>query len=131
MNQTGSEIATPQALSEALADDPTINALRRLIAGASCAVLVADRVGRYVAANDRACDLTGYTIGDLLRKTLSDLTGAADDRVAEVLWRAFLDRGQQTGKFSIRRHDGSSVLVRYDALANILPGFHVTFLTPA
>ena len=124
-------ISTPQALREALGAESRPDVLRRLIANASCAVLVADRAGRYVMANDEACRLTGYTMKELLQKALPDLTGAADDEVADVLWRGFLDHGSQTGEFSINRKDGSAILVRYDALAHVLPGLHVSFLAPA
>ena len=123
-------ISTPHDLRNALGRDASIDVLRQLIAGVSPAVLVTDRMGRYVAANEAACRLTGYTMKELLKKALPDLTGPVDDEVADVLWRGFVDHGQQTGEFSIKRKDGSTISVRYDALANVLPGLHVTFLTP-
>lgn len=124
-------ISRPQDLREALGSDATMDVLCKLIAGASPAVLVTDRLGRYVAANDAACKLTGYPMKELLQKALPDLTGVVDDPVADVLWRGFVDHGEQTGEFSIKRKDGSTILVRYDALTHVLPGLHATFLTPA
>ena len=89
-----------------------------------------DRHGRYVAVNEPACELTGYTAAELLVKALPDLTGAIDAQVADVLWRAFLDQGHQVGEYTIRRKDGTTVLVEYEALANVIPGYHASLLRP-
>ena len=124
-------IDSPRALRDAMGGEQNMDVLRALIARATTAVLVADRFGRYVAANDAACRLTGYTEKELLRKAVPDLTGAVDEEVNEVLWRGFLEHGAQTGEFAIKRRDGTTVLVHYEAVTHILPGVHVTFLTPA
>jgi PAS domain S-box-containing protein len=123
-------VSSPRALRDALGADATLTTLRRQISALPHPVLVADRAGHYVAANAAAGRLTGYTIGELLEKALPDLTGGSDETVSDSLWRAFLHTGEQTGTFEIRKKDGSTILVRYTALANVLPGLHVSFLTP-
>ena len=124
------DLLSPDALRDALARRPDIETLRRLIERVPAAVLVTDRFGSYVAANDAACALTGYPRQELLRKALPDLTGPVDDAIADVLWRGFLERGEQTGEFTIKTAAGAEILVRYEAIANIIANFHVTFLTP-
>jgi len=93
-------------------------------------VLITDRHGRYVAVNEAACKLTGYTAAELLTKALPDLTGALDANVADILWRGFLDQGHQTGEYTLARKDGGTVHVTYEAVANILPGYHASILQP-
>ena len=105
-------------------------ALRTAISLCPAPVLITDRHGRYVAVNEAACELSGYTVTELLVKALPDLTGAIDAQVGEVLWRAFLDQGHQVGQYTIRRKDGTTVLVEYEALANVIPGYHASILRP-
>ena len=122
--------STPFELRNALSDDADLRILGDAIAPLTAAVLIADRHGQYVAVNEAASRLTGFSQAELVRKALPDLTGAPDTDVSDVLWRAFLDQGYQSGEFSIQRQDGSSVVVRYEALANVIPGYHVSFLRP-
>ena len=119
---------SPDALRDSLSRHPTLGALRRAIADLPDAVLITDRHGRYVAVNDAAVRLTGYEPGELLKKALPDLTGTADVPVSDVLWRAFLEHGHQTGQYTLATKDGSTVLVHYEALANVIPGYHASFL---
>ena len=94
------------------------------------AVLLTDDDGRYIAANRRAAQLTGYDLSELCALTVADVTPvpyAADYR---TLWRDFLDAGTQKGTYQLRRRDGSVVEVHYAAWANIVPGVHITVLTP-
>lgn len=122
---------SPTTLREALPPDATIDDLRTAIARVSAPVLITDRHAQYVAANAAACALTGFSEVELTRLALPDLTGFADVAVSDVLWRGFLDQGIQTGEYTLSRKDGSTVLVRYEALANIIPGYHASFLEPA
>lgn len=120
-------IATPRDLREALGPGGDLAQVKVLIAHLPRAVLVTDRSGRYVAVNRAACALTGYREEELLRMAFPDVTGQTDERIAETLWRVFVERGEQRGGFSLRRKDGSSLAVRYDAIS-IPPEFHASFL---
>ena len=122
---------SPHALRDSLSRNPNLNALRTAIADLPEAVLITDRHGRYVLVNPAAARLTGYEPEELLRKALPDLTGTADVPVSDVLWRAFLEQGHQTGEYTLATKDGSTVLVQYEALANVIPGYHASFMRPA
>jgi PAS domain S-box-containing protein len=94
------------------------------------AVLIADDAGRYVAANQRAVRLTGFSVEQLLSLTVADLTPVPYTADFQSLWREFITAGAQKGTYQLRRQDGSVVHVHYAAWANIAPGMHVTVLTP-
>jgi PAS domain S-box-containing protein len=100
-------------------------------APAEAAVLLANNSGRYVGANRPALALTGYTLDELLRLSVWDLT--AEGKLAEFdkLWRAFLAAGTQRGTYDLLRRDGERVTVNYAAIAGVLPGVHASVLAPA
>lgn len=123
-------IDSPRALQHALAQSSGggLAQIQRLISEAPIGILVADDRARYVSVNESACRLTGYRESELLKMALPDLTAVTDVSVADRLWKAFIDQGRQRGEFAIRRRDGSTLVVQYEALANVAPGLHVTFL---
>jgi PAS domain S-box-containing protein len=121
---------TAAALREALRGSTDLPAVRAAIGRCAVPVLIADRHGRYVAANEAACALTGFTASELQTQGLTDLTGAPDAQVADVLWRAFLEQGHQTGQYTLARKDGSTVVVEYEAFAHVAPGYHASILRP-
>ena len=95
------------------------------------AMLVADNAGRYVDANAAAVFLTGYDRAELLRRSVWDLTPPQREGVGRALWRAFLSRHRMAGRYRIRRKSGRMVEARYVAIANVLPGLHVSALATA
>jgi PAS domain S-box-containing protein len=94
------------------------------------AILIANNHARYVDVNRAAARLTGFTRRELLHMGLSDLTPTPRRTVGAKLWRGFLERGRMTGRYDLRRKNGSTVRVQYLAVANILPGVHVSALSP-
>jgi PAS domain S-box-containing protein len=109
--------------------DPHATEIAARLERFDAAVLVADDDGRYVAANERASQLTGYTRAELLTLTVADLTPVAHTPEFHTLWREFIAAGTQKGPYQLQRRDGSVVLVDYAAWANVAPGRHVTVLT--
>jgi PAS domain S-box-containing protein len=102
------------------------------IAGVAVAVLVANDSARYVEANEAAALLTGYSRAELVTMAVWDLTPTPRTRLGQRLWRDFLRRGRMRGHYQIRQKDGTIVTARYFAIANVLPGLHVSALsTPA
>jgi PAS domain S-box-containing protein len=101
------------------------------LADVPVAMLVANNQGRYVDANAAAVFLTGYPRRELLRCSVWDLTPAPRLGSGEALWRAFLSRGRMAGRYRLRRKSGRSVDARYVAIANVLPGLHVSALATA
>ena len=99
------------------------------VSGISVAVLIANDHARYIDANAAAVSLTGYSRAELLKMDLSDLTPGGVSRMGPKLWRAFLRRGRMRGIYTLRRKNGSIVRARYVAVANVLPGIHVSALS--
>ena len=95
---------------------------------AAC-VLIADDRGRYVAVNDKACELTGYSRAELLCKAIVDLTPPHAIDVYERLWDCFARTTKQHGFYKIKRKDGSVADVKYCAYTELAPGIHISFIT--
>jgi PAS domain S-box-containing protein len=105
--------------------------LLQRLADVPVAMLVANNQGRYVDANAAAVFLTGYPRRELLRCSVWDLTPASRLGPGEALWRAFLSRERMAGRYRLRRKNGRIVEARYVAIANVLPGLHVSALATA
>jgi PAS domain S-box-containing protein len=93
-------------------------------------VLIADDRGHYVAANDAASELVGYTRQELAGLSVWDLTPGANELDGLLLWQDFIGLGIQAGVYWLARKDGSLVEVAYQATANVAPGRHVSRLRP-
>jgi PAS domain S-box-containing protein len=110
--------------------DERAAAIRAAIAAAELPTLVSDDQGRYVAASDSACALTGYSCEQLVGRFVWDLTLGATRTEFEPLWRAFLSQGRQTGLYGLQCQDGRAIQVAYVARAHVVRGFHVSVLQP-
>ena len=123
-----------------------INTLRRRLRGVSgvgllpllrtqleafrAAALAADNAGRYIAVNERAAALTGYSRTELLGMTVRDLTPAMRQDNVDELWPRFIHAGSQAGDYVLQRKDGTPLAVHYAAYASVAPGVHVSVITP-
>jgi len=130
--------ATPLAVLRSLAREVSrgetrdpLTAIRRLIDRLPLAALVADDDGHYVLANAAGSRLTGYSPSELRRRSVWDLTPAANQRDFEVLWRAFIRQKEQRGVYEILTKSGRVRKAEYAARAHVLPHLHVTVLRPA
>ena len=83
----------------------------------------------YVDANPAACRLLRCARETLLRMRIDDLAAQSPETVS-ALWNAFLESSTQSGRFAIRRLDGSEVEVNYSATADVIPGVHLSVLAP-
>jgi PAS domain S-box-containing protein len=83
------------------------------LSGATLAALLATDDGQYVAANDAACRLTGYSRQLLVQFRTGQL--AADDRSREI-YDAIVRRRELEGAKTVRRSDGTIVRCRYWAI---------------
>lgn len=92
------------------------------------AILIANNRANYVDVNRAACTLTGYSRAELLRMSLPDLTPNPRRTTGARLWRDFLKRGRMSGTYPVRRKDGTIIMARYFAAANVLPGVHLSAL---
>lgn len=106
-------------------------ALNDYIATLRIAVLVADDAGCYIAVNEEACRLTGYSRDELVALSVAELTAPEDAAAGERLWNSFVRSDYQRGSFTIRHKNGTPLRVVYHAYADIADGMHVSFLTAA
>jgi PAS domain S-box-containing protein len=86
------------------------------------AVLVADEHGRYVAVNQAACLLLGYTREQLLELRATDVA-RYDEAPAE--WAEMELQGSHAGTSRVTRKDGSTIDFAYVAGATVVAGMPV------
>ncbi len=104
-----------------------LTALRSRLNRLTIAALAADDHGAYVAVNEAAASISGFSVRDLQTMSVWDLTPAADTRNGRQLWAAFLEAGEQRGICSLQGLTRSA-RVAYLALAHVLPHVHVSLL---
>jgi PAS domain S-box-containing protein len=80
------------------------------VLAADVATLLADERGFYIAVNDEACRLTGYSRAQLTRLRAGEL--AADAR-SRAIYTQLLNGRKIQGRKLVRREDGSIVHCRY------------------
>ena len=99
-------------------DAELLNVLRRELESLPTAAMAADNSTRYIASNAAARELTGFTTGDLLKLTVTDLTPLPRTAEGQRLWQAFIAKGVQRGLYELKRRDGSTVAIQ-DSVAPI------------
>src|SRR5215471_15328852 len=80
--------------------------LQRRIDALPVAAIVADDHGRFVAVNEAAAILTGYTVEELRRLSVWQITPGVNEHEAESLWRAFVSRREQYGDYQVLGRGG-------------------------
>ena len=92
-------------------------------------VLVADENMRYIAANQFACVLLGYTRAELLDLRVTDVAPApsSPDEYAEMIRKGYL-----TGTTELRHADGKLISAQYVAGKTVVAGMelYVSVLLP-
>lgn len=102
--------------------------MEALFQNALDAILLADDEGRYVDANPAACDLFGFECDELLRMKAFDTTPLGNAGSGPELWRQFIATGSWSGECRIQRKDGESREAECRAVANIVPGLHLSII---
>jgi len=92
------------------------------------AALLADNVGVFTFANTAASLLTGYTSDELRGMSFLQLTPNVHESEAEILWRAFVDRGEQSGHYEVLAAGGRIVQAVYAAQTHVLRGAHLSLI---
>lgn len=112
-----------------------LEATRDRLAGvfthASDAMLLADDTGAYVDANPAACVLTGRDRSQLLGMHPWELAAGnplPTEAESGSTWGELQEDGTLAGEFAVRRSDGAVVLTEFRAVANIVPGIHLSTL---
>jgi CheY-like chemotaxis protein len=99
--------------------------------GEDIALVLADDRAHYVAAAGSTRQLTGYEPQELLSLSVWDLTPTPTGIAGQGLWESFIASGTQEGRYTLRRRDGVAVEAQYCAIANVVPGLHVSALAEA
>jgi PAS domain S-box-containing protein len=86
---------------------------------APVAILVADDEMRYVAVNQYACDLLGYSREQLLEKRIPDIARYPE---APDEFREMMAKGGLEGVSTVVRADGSELKLRYRAKETTMAG---------
>jgi PAS domain S-box-containing protein len=93
-------------------------------------VLVADENMRYIAANQFACALIGYTRAELLDLRVTDVAPAPNspEQYTEMIRKGYL-----TGTTELKHADGKAISARYVASKTTVAGMelYVSVLLPA
>jgi PAS domain S-box-containing protein len=117
--------------SAATAHDMARHAMADLQRCAGISILAADDSGRFIAANDAVCQLTGYALDELLGMSTWELSIdrelSMEQRVerGQRMWRRFLRDGGFDGESILRRKTGEMIGIRCLAAAHVFRGMHV------
>jgi PAS domain S-box-containing protein len=88
-------------------------------------ILAADESGRYIAASDALCALTGYSQDELLDMHVWDLSLTRNIEKGQRTWRQFLRAGGFVGEYRLRRKTDDPIKIPCIAVAHVVPGLHV------
>jgi PAS domain S-box-containing protein len=92
-------------------------------------ILAADDSGRYIAASDALCALTGYSQDELLEMHVWDLSITRNIEKDLRTWRQFLRVGGFVGEYQLRRKTEETIKIPCIAVADVVPGLHVAAMT--
>jgi len=93
------------------------------------AILLADDQGRYLDANPAACEISGYSLDEIRQIKLNELLDHASELNRHIGWDEFIIKGKMEGTVAIRTKAGHIRILDYKAMADILPGIHLSILS--
>jgi PAS domain S-box-containing protein len=136
LGRYASQASRHRSAGAAAAPAATIDAGRLLIraaerSGNDITLVLADDSARYVAAAGSAQELTGYEPQELVSLSVWDLAPPSEPRSSQGLWQTFIASGTQEGRYMLRRRDGAPVEAQYCAVANVVPGLHLSAIARA
>ncbi len=73
-----------------------------------------DENRRYVAVDDAACRLLGYSREELLALRIDDISAPSDAHVP-MMFDKYVDDGGMQGIFALQRKSGEIILIRFQA----------------
>ncbi len=98
--------------------------------GTPIGAVLSDRAGAHIGVNRTAMELTGFTRGEMIAKSIWDLLPAATREESRAVWRWFQDIGRLTGAVTIRPKSGPQRELQYLALADVVRGAHLSVFLP-
>ena len=103
--------------------------LKAIFNGTNDAVLLTDNSKRYIQANRAAVRMLGYTMDELLLLSVHDIVDENSEDNTLDIWNRIKQDERESGIIKLKRKDGETIICRYNATANILPGLHLLILT--
>jgi PAS domain S-box-containing protein len=91
------------------------------------AILITDDDQNYIDANPAACRLLGFKKNELLKKQIMDIVHLPTE-LKEELWDDFIEKRTQKNIIHLKRKDGKILEAEYAAVANFLPGMHMSII---
>jgi PAS domain S-box-containing protein len=103
--------------------------LQALFNNALNAILLASDEGQYVDANPAACEMLGYSREELLQLPMAELVIQDQETDVARMWANFRRDGKMRGLIRMKRKDGQIITAEFSAVANVLPGLHLSVLS--
>ncbi|MFP4562340.1 MAG: PAS domain S-box protein, partial [Spirochaetia bacterium] len=100
--------------------------LQAVIDSARDSIALLNDRGEYVDVNPENQRITGYTKEELLGKPVTELFVGELKKNFDTAWNELMEKGTLTGEAEIESKDGRVVVVEFHAVANILPGLHLS-----
>jgi two-component system sensor histidine kinase VicK len=119
------DITERKKASEALLE--SVQHLRAVFDAALDAMLVVDETGHYVSVNPAGGILLGLSPSEILGRHISEFVAEPNFDFTQA-WQHFLTQGRMTSEILLRRADGTIIEADYSAVANFLPGRHLSVL---
>lgn len=105
--------------------------LDALLERSSAAVLIVDGDRNYIECSAEACRLLSFSREELLEMKIEDITPDEQKSDVQEAFAAFLQSGNMAGDYIVQSKEGEDLLLHYSATANILPGVHISYMTPS
>ncbi len=83
---------------------------------------------RFLEANGALEEVFGVEQGGLVGRETGEFARSSTPEHVEAAWRELFEQGRQHGRLAIRRPDGAVRMVEYSAVANVLPGQHLSVM---
>src|SRR5579864_6714426 len=107
------------------------DAVHRALDESHVPMVVLDDERRFVEANRAARLLLRLSLHELRRRRIDDMTPVAYGTSFGALWSRLMVEGRVAGPYDAVFEDGSELMMRLLAFANVLPGQHLGVLSPA
>jgi PAS domain S-box-containing protein len=99
---------------------------RAVFEGALDAMVILDDEGRYVDANEAACELYGLDRSSLLGRSVDEFVSPSVD--VDALWQQVVAGERERGTIPVVRPDGTRRTAEYVAAPNVQPGRHLSVM---
>lgn len=125
-----SEVSVTQFLDDMLQQQSITQLNNAIVEKSKDAMLVINADNKYIAVNDAACDLLGYSRDELLTLKAEDII-AEDDTRHQKVKETWQSQNYADSIYRLRKKDGSYVFVGIVAVANVIEGQHLAIMRDA